>query len=168
VRPIEEFASVRQTLSIEGIETTLKQIMSFMLPAFHVGQAILASYTALLSYTSIVKLQKYEEMSKKVASYSNTAEHQLHKTRTTMTSGALSTLCSLLSCVALAIVSPRNDRRQLFLLSVVNTVACAFAHVHIRSVDLTSQIIMIHPFVSHCVNFVLIAISGEARPRCLP
>jgi hypothetical protein len=132
VRPFEEFASVRQTVSIEGIETTLEQIMSFILPAFHVGQAILASYSALLSYTSIVKLQKYEEMSKKVASYSNTAEHQLHKTRTTMTSGALSTLCSLLSSIALAIVSPRNDRRQLFLLSVVNTAACAFAHVHIR------------------------------------
>ena len=147
MRPFEEFASVRHTLDIEGIETSLKQTMSFILPAFHGGQAILTSYTTLLAYTSIVKLQKYEKMSQKAASYSNTAEHQLHKTRTTMTSGALSTLCSLLSSVALAIVSPRNDRRQLFLLSVVNTAACAFAHVHVRSVDLASQIIFATPFV---------------------
>lgn len=136
--------------------------MSFILPAFHVGQAILTSYTALLSYTSIVKLNKYEEMSEKAASYSNTAEHQLHKTRTTMTSGALATLCSLLSSVASVVVSPSNDRRQLFLLSMVSTGACAFAHVHIRSVGLHL------PLVLARTEFVLTAISGEGRRRSRP
>lgn len=106
--------------------------MAFVLPAFHVGQAILASYTTLLSYTSIVKLNTYEEMSEKAASYSNTAEHQLHKTRTTMTSGALATLSSLLSPIALIVVFPKTEPRQLFLISMFNTAATAFAFSHIR------------------------------------
>jgi len=109
--------------------------MSFVLPAFHIGQTILGTYTALLSYTSIMKLQKYEEMSEKAASYSNTAEHQLHKTRTTMTSGALSTLCSLLSSITLIAVSPSTDRRHLVLISMVNVAATTFAYFHIRSVQ---------------------------------
>lgn len=110
--------------------------MSFVFTSFHVGQAILTTYTALLSYTSIVKLNKYEDMSEKAASYSNTAAHQLHKTRTTMTSGALATLCSLISSVALVVAHPITDRRQLFLIGVVNTAACSFAHVHITLVAL--------------------------------
>lgn len=104
-----------------------------MLPTFHVGQAILTTYTALLSYTSIVKLNKYEELSEKAAGYSNTAEHQLHKTRTTMASGALATLCSLLSSAALIVISPETDRRQMLLISMVNTAATAFAYVHISN-----------------------------------
>lgn len=106
--------------------------MAFVLPPLHVGQAILASYTALLSYTSIVKLNTYEEMSEKAASYSNTAEHQLHKTRTTMTSGALATLSSLLSPIALIVILPKTEPRQLLLISVLNTAATAFASIHIR------------------------------------
>lgn len=105
--------------------------MSFAIPAYHVGQAILTSYTALLSYTSIVKLRKYEEKTEKAAGYSNTVEHQLHKTQTTMTSGALATLCSLLSSVALVAASPKTDPRQSFLISMVSTGATAFAYVHV-------------------------------------
>lgn len=102
-----------------------------LLSFFHVGQAALTTYLGLLSATSIVKLNKYEEMSEKAAGYSNTAEHQLYKTRTTMASGALSTFCSLLSSVALGVANATTDRRQLFLISMVNTAACAFAYVHI-------------------------------------
>ena len=106
--------------------------MSFLLQAFHLGQAMLASYTALLSYTSILKLNTYEKMSEKAAGYSNTAEHQLHKTRTTMASGALAIFCSLVSPIAFLVILPKTEPRQLFFISVVNTAATIFAQIHIR------------------------------------
>ena len=53
-------------------------------------QAGLAAYSLYHSYLAIIQLQKYEEKSEKAAEYSNIAEHQLHKTRTTQASGAIS------------------------------------------------------------------------------
>jgi hypothetical protein len=61
-----------------------------LLSLLHALQASFSAYTLYLSSTAIQNLQKYEETSKKAAKYSNTAEHQLHKTRTTQASGALS------------------------------------------------------------------------------
>jgi hypothetical protein len=55
----------------------------------HALQAAFSGYTLYLSSIAIRHLQKYEETSKKAAKYSNIAEHQLHKTRTTQASGAL-------------------------------------------------------------------------------
>jgi hypothetical protein len=55
----------------------------------HALQAAFSGYTLYLSSIAIRHLQKYEETSKKAAKYSNTAEHELHKTRTTQASGAL-------------------------------------------------------------------------------
>ena len=52
--------------------------------------ASFSAYTLYLSSIAIQNLQKYEETSKKAAKYSNTAEQQLHKTRTTQASGVLS------------------------------------------------------------------------------
>ena len=63
--------------------------MALLVSGFHAVQACLSAYTGLLSYTAIVKLQKYEERAEQAADYSNTAGHQLHKTRTTQASGAL-------------------------------------------------------------------------------
>ncbi len=56
----------------------------------HALQASLSAYTLYLSSIAIQNLQKYEKTSKKAAKYSNTAEQQLYKTRTTQASGALS------------------------------------------------------------------------------
>lgn len=63
--------------------------MSFLLPVFHAGQAIGSIYAATYSIFAISNLQNREEQTKRAAQYSNTAAHQLHKTRTTQTSGAL-------------------------------------------------------------------------------
>jgi hypothetical protein len=63
--------------------------MSALLPLLHVPQTCLSAYTIYLSSITVPKLQRYEEKSKKAAEYSDVAEHQLHKTRTTQTSGAL-------------------------------------------------------------------------------
>ena len=55
----------------------------------HVLQLLIAAYGASVSYVAVTKLRQYEETSKKLAEWSNTAAHELHKTRTTQTSGAL-------------------------------------------------------------------------------
>jgi hypothetical protein len=61
-----------------------------LLSLLHALQATFSGYTLYLSSIAIHNLQKYEETSKKAAKYSNIAEQQLHKTRTTQASGALS------------------------------------------------------------------------------
>jgi len=55
----------------------------------NLGQVAFSAYNLWLASVSITNLQKYEEKSKKAAEYSNTAAHELHKTRTTQTSSAL-------------------------------------------------------------------------------
>lgn len=55
----------------------------------HVCQVVLSTWGGYQSYIAVVNLQKYEETSEKLAKWSNEAARQLHKTRTTQTSGAL-------------------------------------------------------------------------------
>lgn len=66
------------------------------LQLMHVSQAVLCCYGAYQSYIAITNLRKYEETTKKLAKWSGTAEEQLHKTRTTQTSGALAVSLSYL------------------------------------------------------------------------
>jgi hypothetical protein len=61
-----------------------------LLSLLHALLASFSAYTLYLSSIAIRHLQKYESTSKTAAKYSNTAEYQLHKTRTTQASGALS------------------------------------------------------------------------------
>jgi len=63
--------------------------MSNFLLLLHVPQACLSAYSIYLSSITIPKLRRYEEKAEKAAQYSNVAEHQLHKTITTQTSGVL-------------------------------------------------------------------------------
>lgn len=63
--------------------------MEFLLPLFHAGQAAASGLAGTFSAIAIYNLQKREEQSERVAQYSNTAANQLHKTRTTQTSGVL-------------------------------------------------------------------------------
>ncbi|KAF2722144.1 hypothetical protein K431DRAFT_293786 [Polychaeton citri CBS 116435] len=69
----------------------------------HVTQAALAGYGVYQSYVAVTNLRLYEQTSEKLADWSNEAAHQLHKTRTTQTSGALAILASLVTATALAI-----------------------------------------------------------------
>jgi hypothetical protein len=61
-----------------------------LLSLLHALQAFFSAYTLYLSSIAVQNLQKYEKTSKKAAKYSNIAGQQLHKTRTTQASGALS------------------------------------------------------------------------------
>ena len=74
--------------------------MSNFLPLLHVPQACLSVYSIYLSSIAVPKLQRYEEKAEKAAQYSNVAEHQLHKTITTQTSGVL-TVSRLIGLVLL-------------------------------------------------------------------
>lgn len=58
----------------------------FLITLCQVG---LSTYCLYLSSIAILKLQKYEGMSKTAAKYSNVAENQLYKTRTTQTSSVI-------------------------------------------------------------------------------
>ncbi|KAK0105299.1 hypothetical protein ONS96_004695 [Cadophora gregata f. sp. sojae] len=79
---------------------------SATLTLVHASQAAFGIYNLYLAATSISNLQGYEDMSKKAAKYSNTAEQQLHKTRTTQASGTIALLVSVLSSVYLTFGTP--------------------------------------------------------------
>ncbi|KAH7390188.1 hypothetical protein BKA64DRAFT_710743 [Cadophora sp. MPI-SDFR-AT-0126] len=81
---------------------------SAILPLVHVSQAAFGIYNLHLASISINNLQGYEDMSKKAAKYSNTAEQQLHKTRTTQASGTIALFVSVLSSIYLLFGSPRT------------------------------------------------------------
>lgn len=81
-RSISGFLQINQTKSLIAM-------LSAILAIIHVPQAAFSSYNLHLASISIRNLQGYEETSKKAAEYSNIAEYQLHKTRTTQASGTL-------------------------------------------------------------------------------
>jgi hypothetical protein len=64
--------------------------MDFLQPILHLAQAGLSGYSLYHAYISITNLRQYEDKTEKAAEWSTTAEHELHKTRTTQTSSALS------------------------------------------------------------------------------
>ncbi|KAK8055703.1 hypothetical protein PG993_000930 [Apiospora rasikravindrae] len=73
-----------------------------LLQVLHIAQAALAVYGGQQSIQAIQNLQKYEETTQKLAKYSNEAERQLKKTRTTQAAGAIALLLSLVASVMLA------------------------------------------------------------------
>ena len=78
----------------------IKWVIDMSLPAtFHFAQALLCGYTGWQSYQAIWRLQGYEEQSEKAAQYSNVAAEQLHTTRTTQASGAVTVRSPLPSSV---------------------------------------------------------------------
>jgi len=85
---------------------------TLFLTTCHVGQSLVSLYGLAVSYFSITNLQKYEEQSEKAAKYSGTAEHQLHKTRTTQASGALSVCIPFCTFYPLRAIPCRHSSRQ--------------------------------------------------------
>ena len=63
-------------------------LLSPIIPVLHAGQTALAAYAAQHSYEAITRVQKYESQTKQAAQYSDTADRQLKKTRTTQAAGA--------------------------------------------------------------------------------
>ena len=64
--------------------------MSSILAVLHASQAAFSAYNLYLCAISITNLMGYQEKSEKAAQYSQTAADQLHKTRTTQASAAIS------------------------------------------------------------------------------
>ncbi|KAL8836980.1 MAG: hypothetical protein Q9176_005981 [Flavoplaca citrina] len=74
----------------------------FRLP-IAIGITAISIYSAQKSYIAITNLQKYEERSERAAKHSETAAHELHKTRTTQGSSAGAIALSLLSSIAITL-----------------------------------------------------------------
>ncbi|KAI1080583.1 hypothetical protein F5B20DRAFT_580243 [Whalleya microplaca] len=102
------------------------------LQILHLGQAALAAYGGQQSYIAIINLRKYEETSEKLAKHSKEAAHQLHKTRTTQTSGALSLLLSLCASLVLAVRGSSYGFLVRYLASPAMLAAIFFAREHIQ------------------------------------
>ena len=72
---------------------TAKQKMDTLAPRlFHVSQVCLSAYSLYISYVTIPKLRKNEDIANKAAKWSNYAARQLHKVKTTEASGALTVI----------------------------------------------------------------------------
>lgn len=85
---------------------------ALFLPLQHHLQVILCVYALRHSYVAITNLQKYEEASKKAAEWSDEAQKQLTKTRTTQAAGLIT--------VCLHLDHNRNQRHADF----TQTLAC--------------------------------------------
>ncbi|KAH9845261.1 hypothetical protein Tdes44962_MAKER01271 [Teratosphaeria destructans] len=86
------------------------------------AQAFLAAQGLRQSYNAVNNLQKYEDTAKKAAEWSNEAAHQLHKTRTTQTSGAVAVRLS-----SSRIVSHDTDSSQVLTSFLASLSLAAFA-----------------------------------------
>ncbi|KAK4947745.1 hypothetical protein LTR10_013253 [Elasticomyces elasticus] len=80
---------------------------------------------------AIYSLKQNEEQAEHAAKYSNTAEHQLHKTRTTQTSGAIASLASIVSSVVLAVQPFGQSKTWPILLSVANAGGIYLSQRHV-------------------------------------
>ena len=63
-------------------------LLSPLIPVLHAGQTALAAYAAQHSYEAITRVQQYEKQTEKAAQYSDTADRQLKRTRSTQAAGA--------------------------------------------------------------------------------
>jgi hypothetical protein len=100
------------------------------LQLLHLAQAGLAAYGGQQSYVAITNLRKYEATSKKLAKYSNEAERQLHKTRTTQALGALAIIISLLASLHFFRAGGDSGVFYRFLASPVMGAGVYFARTH--------------------------------------
>ncbi|KIW51142.1 hypothetical protein PV05_09891 [Exophiala xenobiotica] len=101
-----------------------------VLSLFHATQTCIGVYTGLFSAIAIYNLKQREEQTEQAARYSRTAAQQLHKTRTTQTSGALATISSVLCSIILAI-GPTGGKKLPLFLSIANAGGIILAYRHI-------------------------------------
>lgn len=73
-------------------------IPTYALRSFHVLQVFLAGFGAYNSYIAIRNLGEYEDSVRKAAKWSNEAQSQLDKTRSTQGAGAVSVSLSHDTC----------------------------------------------------------------------
>jgi hypothetical protein len=99
----------------------------------NVLQTALSARGLLQSYAAITNLQKYETTAKKLAEWSSEAEHQLHKTRTTQTSGAIAVLTSFLAALILSLTPTTLPGGIRFCASPLLLLGTLFARNHIKN-----------------------------------
>ncbi|KAL8641314.1 MAG: hypothetical protein Q9226_008652, partial [Calogaya cf. arnoldii] len=107
----------------------------FRLP-IAIGMTAVSLYAAQKSYVAITNLQKYEERSERAAKHSETAAHELHKTRTTQGSSAGAIALSLLSSIAITLsgtLGPTHPPTWQHILPLVNILALGAAFTHNRN-----------------------------------
>ncbi|KYG41567.1 hypothetical protein M433DRAFT_75580 [Acidomyces richmondensis BFW] len=96
-------------------------------------QAYLAGRGLYHSYYAIINLQKYEDAAKKLAEWSSEADRQLHKTRTTQASGAVTVFVSFLSAIVLVIFDPYVPPMLRFCISPILLIMVMAARQHIKN-----------------------------------
>ncbi|KAL8942234.1 MAG: hypothetical protein Q9211_001478 [Gyalolechia sp. 1 TL-2023] len=92
-----------------------------------------ALYAARQCYIAIVNLRKYEERSKKAAKHSDTAAHELYKTRVTQASSAAAVIFSLVSSLAVflrILVGSSTPPKSDLVLPPINAIALIAAFLH--------------------------------------
>ncbi|CZT48369.1 uncharacterized protein RSE6_09053 [Rhynchosporium secalis] len=103
---------------------------SAILSVVHVVQVAFGIYNLYLAADSINKLLGYEDMSKKAAKYSKTAEKQLHMTRSTQASGTIAKqlLISTLSAAYMLVTLPPIGNQGM---AGLNMLALVLARKHV-------------------------------------
>ncbi|KAL2062252.1 hypothetical protein VTL71DRAFT_6518 [Oculimacula yallundae] len=101
---------------------------SQILTVIHAAQVAFGIYNLYLASNAINKLLGYEDMSKKAAKYSKTAEKQLHMTRSTQASGTIALLVSTLSAVYMIFGDPKIGAQGV---AGVNLLALVLARKHV-------------------------------------
>lgn len=77
------------TLTTHSLNSPPATTMSSLMRLVHLAQMLLSTYGAYHSYVAITNLQTYEATSKKLAEWSDEAARQLHRTRTTQGTAAI-------------------------------------------------------------------------------
>ncbi|KAJ8119323.1 hypothetical protein ONZ43_g3705 [Nemania bipapillata] len=103
-----------------------------LLKSIHITQIVIAAYGAMQSQVAISKLLEYEEATKKLAKISSEAERQLHKTRTTQASGAVTILISFAVSVLLVTGGASYPSLVRYLVSPFMALVVYAARVYIR------------------------------------
>jgi len=106
--------------------------MSTTLKVFHFHQALFSAYAVYLSSISVSDSKQYESKAEKAAEWSNTAEHELHKTRTTLTSGTAASFCSFVTSLNLLLIPTTIPTWLKLTLNTANVVTTLAAEAHIR------------------------------------
>ncbi|QIX01534.1 hypothetical protein AMS68_007051 [Peltaster fructicola] len=103
------------------------------LQTLHVLQAGLAAYGAYQSYVAITLLREYEGITKKAAEWSNEAQFQLDRTRTTQGAGAIAIVASMAGALTLATIPSHLPFYVRFMMSPALLIGSIAARQHIVS-----------------------------------
>ncbi|KAL3419884.1 hypothetical protein PVAG01_08383 [Phlyctema vagabunda] len=90
---------------------------SGILSVLHTVQSTFAAYNLYVGTQTVSNLLEYEEKSKKAAEYSNVAENQLYKTRTTQATSIASVLLTFVSSAYL-IFSNKSKSSELVTMAI--------------------------------------------------